>query len=342
MKPRVFWLTTSTNNTLTVMGSLEFLECAELDIFRYDLKWQQNVNLAVQSDPSVKDQLQAGTFHLPPARAQMDMEILKKAKDYKPDLIIYTSAWEGDFVPKIETLGELNSIAPLIHFCFDGSDPPWHSQMFNFESRGVFRLTVNIDGNHNWPGGRRWEGNWRINGLTLLTPCDPRSFHGVQVPFNERPYPIGYAGNAGGWIRGWLVNQLQSRHGHIFAYRPRSDHPQDYYHYTTFLRHAKVVISIPFTGSNATKHVKGRVVEAGWAGACLLEWRNEATRDWFIPRYEFEEYTSVDECLAMVEWLAKEPKRVEEMATNLRYKVENEHSPKAIWSQIFEKVGLEI
>ena len=87
---------------------------------------------------------------------QKDDELLRHAVLTKPDVIVYLSAYVGDFVPLNETLGELNAIAPLIHFLCDGQDPPWLPQLKEFERRGVFSLTVNIDGGHQWPGGKDW------------------------------------------------------------------------------------------------------------------------------------------------------------------------------------------
>ncbi len=264
----------------------------EVGVFNYDSKWHQQVGDAIKQNPDVKNQLQQGIYHLPRVRASMDTELLTEAKKFKPDMIVYISAWEGDFVPTNETLGELNSIAPLVHMLFDGADPPWWSQLKTFEEANVFSLTVNIDGSHVWPGGHEWpkdQPGKTKNALTLLTPLDRRLFYPVMIPLSQRPYSIGYAGNAGGWLRSHLVEQLQKRvTTPPFIYRPRDDHPQSYQMFTQFIGHLKAIVSIPFTGSEATTHVKGRVLEAGMAGCGLLEWKNPATASWFTPRYEYE------------------------------------------------------
>lgn len=340
---KVLFLSTSTNNTDTVINSLEYLGNHQVKVFRYDRKWLEACAQAVQQNPQVRDLLMAGAWPPPEnregvrLRVRMDDEMLSEASGFKPDVILYISAWEGLFVPENETLVALNKIAPMVHLCFDASDPPWWPQMAKFEEVGCFSLTVNIDGGHAWPGGRDWSGE-SISGLTLLTPLDPRAFAGVQVAFNERPFLIGYAGNAGGWIRHGLVERLKNMKG--FAFRPRDDHPLSYKNYCDFLRHCRLSISVPFTGSNASKHVKGRVVETGYAGACLLEWKNSATRSWFEPRRDFWEYESVDECQEMAEWLADHPKLCQEMAENLHNRVVQEHSPEKFWSAVFGKLEL--
>lgn len=353
---KILWLSTSTNNTTTVVDSLLYLNQHQVVVFHYDRLWHEQCAQAIAQNPTVRELLQAGQFHLPRERVGMDDQMIATARDMAPDLILYTSAWEGDFVPLNSTLCALNEIAPTVHFCYDGSDPPWWPQMQQFEKDGCFRLTVNIDGGHVWPGGKDWRyDRWNTgpiqaasplppikNGLTLLTPLDPRAFDGVQVPFNVRPFSVGYAGNAGGWIRNALVQRLQHELKGLFAFKQRDDNLGSYNHYCTFLRHCRVSISVPFTGSNATYHVKGRVLESGYAGACLLEWKNDATRAWFTPRFDFEEYESVEECCEMAQWLSGHPRRCEEIATNLHRRVTTEHSPKAFWSAVFSKLGLPV
>src|SRR5258708_31830003 len=355
---RILICSTSTNNTDPVVNSLEYLGSHEIHVFRYDRKWNDACTQAVQQNPQVRELLQMGAWPAPEdregfkPRVKMDAELLTLAAGLKPDVILYISAWEGLFVLDNQTLGEMNAIAPLVHMCFDASDPPWHPQMKTFEELGIFALTLNIDGGHEWPGGRDWQAgyikaggrgmhDWKIaNGLTLLTPLDPRAFDGVQAPFNVRLFSVGYAGNAGGWIRNALVQRLQHELKGLFAFKQRDDNLGSYNHYCTFLRHCRVSISVPFTGSNATYHVKGRVLESGYAGACLLEWKNDATRAWFTPRFDFEEYESVEECCEMAQWLAGHPKRCEEIAANLHRRVTTEHSPEAFWLAVFSKLGL--
>lgn len=352
---KVLVLSTSSNNTDTVIGSLDYLGTHEIEVFRYDAKYLMQVGMALAGDPSIRDQLQAGQFHLSPERVGRDAEMLDVARRFKPDAIVYISAWEGDFVPKIETLGELNTIAPLIHMCFDGADPPWWPQMEFFEEKGLFSLTVTIDGAQDWPGGGYWPVvTFRVenggvsktparqphikNALTLLTPLDPRYFQGVQMDFMERPYPFVYAGNAGGWTRSHLVHRMQQE-VKGFVYRQRDDHPQSYRNFCDFLRHSKAVISVPFTGSSAAKHVKGRVLEAGMAGAALLEWKNEATAAWFTPREMYLEYESVEEGIDMAGFMIGHPKLCRDMAAALHHRVVTEHSPEVFWKKVFAGVG---
>jgi hypothetical protein len=346
---KILFATTSTNNTETVLSSLDYLKSHEISVFQYDRKWNMECQQAVTANPSVRDQLQAGQWPPPDQRegwrkrVRTDDDLLTQVDVWKPDVVIYISAWEGLFVLEHETLGAINQKAPVVHMCFDGADNPWWPQMKVFEEKGLFSLTLNIDGSHVWPGGKEWgltpysgEAQWRIkNGLTLLTPLDPRFFNSPDNPFMQRPYGIAYAGNHGGWLRDWLFQKMSNKG---YATRVRDDVMGSYGFYCRFLQQCKAVVSVPFTGSTTTYHVKGRVLEAGYAGACLMEWRNEATRAWFTPRHMFWEYEGVENCIEECEWLIGHPKLCEEMARNLHHEVTTKHDPHSFWTAVLDRV----
>lgn len=340
-------LSTSSNNTATFIGSLDCLGEHNISVLRYDEKWHRAAIAAIQGDPSIRERINhpdpRQRFHFPRDVVAMDHEMLQNAKLARPDAIVYISAWEGDFVPLNETLGELNQIAPLIHFLCDAADPPWWPQLQEFERRGTFSLTVNIDGSHVWPGGKNWPIHvhdwgiigWRDKCLTLLTPLDTRYFPTRRHSFEERPYAIGYAGNAGGPFRSALVQRLQGIRG--FAFKQRDDNPDSYGGYAEFLQHARISLSVPFTGSGATTHVKGRVLETGYAGGCLMEWVNPATEAWFTPRHEYWPYHSIEEGAELAEWLSFHPRIAGETAAALHHAVTTKHSPKVFWNTVLER-----
>lgn len=356
---RILALSTSTNNTNTFLGSLECLGTHEISVMRYDQRWHDRAYQIIRSQPTpeqqqqAQQQIQSRQIHIGRDDCAMDEAMLGEARLGKPDAIVYISAWSEDFCPLNETLGELNQIAPVIHFLSDAADPPWWPQLQEFERRGCFALTVAIDGNHMWPGGCDWpyagfdesvvkgsetpNGPVMKNSMTLLTPIDTRFYPPPTLAYGERPYAIGYAGNAGGPIRSAVVQRLQGIRG--FAFRERDGNPNSYAGFADFLRMSRIAPSIPFTGSGTRRHVKGRIVEAGYAGCTLLEWVNDATRSWLTPRLEYEEYGSVEECAELAEWLAHHPKRAEDIARALTQRIVTEHSPAVFWNKVLERVG---
>lgn len=334
---RILFLHTSTSNVACFAGSLQCVPGHEIEFLAYDRKFYEAATQMVQQNPSFHAELMRGEKHIPRERCEMDAQMLSAAKAFQPDVIIYVSAWTGDFLPLNETLGELNSIAPMVHFLCDGQDPPWLDQLKEFERRQCFSLTVNIDGGQAWPGGNEWTGDWRIEkALTLLTPVDIRHYPPMPVNFEERPFGIGYAGNVGGHLRQALVQRLQRIPG--FALKDRHNPETPYPEYANFLRHCRVSVSTCFTGSFVTRHVKGRALEVGFAGGCLLEWANLPMRSWFCPRYEFFEYNSIDEAAEIAEWLAGHNRIAAETAAALTRKVFAEHTPHIFWGKVFAAI----
>lgn len=348
-KPRVLVLSTSTNDCAKYYDSLHGI--ADYSVFPYDRKWHDVATQLIADDPQNLQRIQTGQLRIRRDDCAMDREMLLEARISEPDFIVYISAWTGDFVPLNETLGEINQIAPLVHLLCDGADPPWWPQLQEFERRGTFSLTVNIDGSHRWPGGRDWattteaigliprsQGDFVVsNALTLLTPIDTRPFAQPTWSFKERPYAIGYAGNKTGAFRDSIVNRLNGVRG--FAFKDRDPHPNSYPVFADFLKQCRISVSVPFTGSGTAKHVKGRVLETGFAGACLLEWRNDATASWFTPYADFWPYDSVDECAEYAEWLAHHPTVSGDIARSLSNRMWREHSPAVFWGKVLERVG---
>lgn len=344
---KILWLSTSSGDVWNIHASLDYLGQHEVKRVFYDSKWHEQAAQACATNPGLRDALQAGGWRVlnwPRERVAMDSNILNEAMQFQPDAVIYTSAWEGLFVPLNETLAELNKRYPVIHFLHDGSDYPWWPQLAQFEIDKCFSLTVNIDGGQAWPGGNLWTGERITNGLTLLTPVDPRPYGEEYVPHRQRMYPLCYAGNAGGPIRSYLV-QMVGRAIPEMLGRPREESPQTYAAYAGTLRGSRIVINVPYSGSNAAQHVKGRVVEAGFAGTCLLEWKNEATRGWFSPRQEYMEYgsddgvwESVKDCIETARFLMARPRMTEEIAVAHRERVMREHSPQAFWANVFSRI----
>jgi hypothetical protein len=344
-------LTTSTSNTPTFYGSLQCLGQHNVSVIRYDQRWHEQAAMSIQQNPDFLKFLQNRQAHIARERCAMDDQMLMEAKIGKPDAIVYISAWQEDYCPLNETLGELNSIAPVIHFLCDGADFPWWSQLKEFERRGTFSLTVNIDGSHYWPGGKDWPADGievmeadgtktRVgkisNAMTALTPIDISNFPPSSLGYNERPYAIGYGGNNGGHIRSATVQRLQRVAG--FAFKQRDQNPESYRVYTDFLSHCRVSVNIPFTGTGMHRHVKGRVLETSFAGATLLEWANAATRAWFTPRADYWEFETVEQCAEYAEWLAAHPKIGFDIARSLQERVMAEHHPSVFWQKVLGAV----
>jgi len=297
----VLILSTSTCNTETVVGSWLGLGVGKTEIIYYD---------RIKVGPQ-------------------DIERIK------PRMIIYISAL-APFNPTLDELRQMNELSPLIQILFDGGDPNWHPELLRW--RDAFTLIVNIDGSPYWPS--------RDKDLTLLTPIDYRFYNNMPGESDpQKDIHAGLAGAIGSGIRGYVMGYLHGRglithrcHSPTNSYKGYIGEAASYKEYADFMRRCKIVVNHAMT-ANGSSHVKGRVLEAGWASACLLENKNPITPLWFKPGVHYIEYSDAEHASQLIQQLKSEPERIDEMARALHEEVVRNHSPRIFWGKVLDKVG---
>ena len=236
-------------------------------------------------------------------------DLVDEAAALAPDLIIYIGALEGCHdkpVPTIDTLCRLNDIAPMVHLCGDAGDQGWWNMLELYQQRVCFRVQVSMDGSFETPIAA-YE-----NCLIALTPIDPSFFH--PRVWAERDVTLGSTSQSG-HVTG--IEGLQ---------RHRSD---DYQGMCDYYSRCRIITNHAQTGGGRQQHVKGRVVEAGWAGACLLENVGSPTSRWFEPGVDYLEYS--DPASAAAEAQRSD---VEMIAAGFRERVTTEHHPSVFWRDV--------
>jgi Glycosyl transferases group 1 len=260
--------------------------------------------------------------------------MMSRAKEYAPDFVVYIGQRWG-MQPSIAALARLNSsVAPMVHICSDAADPPWWALLQEYHYAGAFSLQVAIDGSHKWPlAGSQ---------MTALTPVDPATFPPFK-PHAERSVVCGYAGNPGsgnGSKRTGMLSALLEKK--LIDLRIRSNLPFTYEAYCEYLGKARMSLNIAWSGTEATCQVKGRVVESGLAGCCLLETAGAPTSEWFRPGLDYLEYKDQFEAEQIIRRLENEPEATQAIGEALRARVLAEHTPEKFWNRIFERIGLKV
>jgi hypothetical protein len=208
----------------------------------------------------------------------------------------------------------------------------------HYHQAGAFALQVAIDGSRKWP--------LCASQMTCLTPVDPAWFPD-QFPHTARPVACGYPGNPGsgaGSKRTGMLSALLSckPEGRLIDLRIRSNLPHTYESYCDYVSKCRMVLNIAHSGTEVAMQVKGRVVEAGLAGACLLESKGAPTSDWFRPGLDYLEYADQFEAERIIRQLAHEPEATQAMGDSLRARLLAEHTPEKFWARIFERIGLNV
>lgn len=249
-----------------------------------------------------------------------DWQMLEAAQDLKPDVVFWIGADQAPGNPRVETFRKVREIAPLVNLCSDAMDKPWHHFLKLYAKRECFDLQVSIDGAIDSPVD-----------LATLTPIDPRPFSGNVV----RDIRCGFSGTVGRWnSRSELVNALEWFGG--LTVRKREEH-DGYDDHVRFLKRCQMLLNISYTGTGHAHHIKGRVLEAGWAGCVLLESKGSPIHKWF-PEDCYIIYDGPKEAAAIIAEL--DDVTIQNTAKRLNEEVQNRFTPNIIYEMIVEKAKL--
>ena len=244
-----------------------------------------------------------------------DYLLTDAAKEQAPDVIFYIGAVSGHGNPRPETYQELRRIAPMVNFCSDSQDKPWHPVLATYATLRCFDLQVGIDGPSDAPVD-----------LATLTPVDPRPFE-IEV---EKDIRFVFSGSVG-IGRSEIVRALELVGGLTVRHRESGDTYNDH---VRFLRRSKMVLNISLTGSGRRHHIKGRVLEAGWAGCALLESEGSPIGNWF-PNDCYLIYRNPKEAAEMARDM--DDATIDRYAKRLSEEVRTRYHPKIIYTDILKR-----
>jgi len=250
-----------------------------------------------------------------PTGIRNDWQIIEVAKKLRPDVIFYIGAVMGSGIPRPGTLFDLNQIAPLINFCSDAADQPWADAMALYKKHGCFTLQVAIDGAD-------------TADLATLTPVDP-------APFGKRSKSIlfGFSGSVGRWnTRSEVVNALEWLGG--LEVRRRGGAYQDH---VDFMCRTKFLFNTAWTGTGRRFHVKGRVVEAGYANCALIEHVDSPIGKWF-PDGAWFQWSTPRDAVEIVKNISDA--EIARSAKILNETVREKYTAKKIYQEILDGVDI--
>ena len=245
-----------------------------------------------------------------------DHLLLDATRAEKPDVIFYIGAMKGLGNPRPETYQELRKIAPMVNFCSDSADRPWHPVLATYARMSCFDLQVGIDGPTDAPVD-----------LATLTPVDPRHFD-LEVTKDIR---FGFSGSVGRWNgRSEIIMALEWFGGLTVQHREG----YTYKDHALFMRRCRVVINVSATGSGQRNHIKGRVLEAGWAGCALLESEGSPIGNWF-PEDCYLIYRNPKEAADMARDM--DDATIDRYAKRLSEEIRARYHPKMIYMEILKR-----
>ena len=109
--------------------------------------------------------------------------------------------------------------------------------------------------------------------------------------------------------------------------------------HAAFLGRCRLALNFSATGSGERDHIKGRVLEAGWAGCALLEPVGSPFARWFPPDACIR-YGDAHEASRLINTLDGE--HIERAATLLTETLNERYRPEMIYGEILERVNVDI
>jgi len=248
-----------------------------------------------------------------------DWQAVEIAQEEQPDIIFYIGATDGPGIPRFETFCELQKTAPIINLCSDAADWPWHKTLELYERQKCFNLQVSIDGALKTP----------VDFVTL-TPIDARPFK--VMPKNIR---CGFSGTVGMHnSRSEMINSLEW-FGKLFVRRrERGDNYEDHAY---FMNQCQILFNTSWTGTEDTHHIKGRVLESGFAGCALLEHEDSPVAEWF-PKGSWFSWKTPKDAAEIIHDASDE--EINSVANALSQTVKENFTAKQIYGEILAHVGL--
>ena len=249
-----------------------------------------------------------------------DWRLTEAAREGGFDVIFYVGAYSARGNPRYSTFREARRFAPLVNLCSDAADRPWHGVLREYARQECFDLQVAIDGADDAPVD-----------LSVLTPVSPDAFRRRTV----KDVRAGFSGSVSR-RRAGMLETLEQFCGLTVRERMTVDGYDDH---ARFLRRCRLCLNFSKTGSGHRHHMKGRVLEAGWAGCALLDPSGSPFDRWF-PQDARIPYANAHEAAVLVNELTDA--QIEHAARRLSEAVAARYHPSMIYGEILERLNVDI
>lgn len=258
--------------------------------------------------------------------------MLRRARETRPDIAFYIGPNVGRGAPKPATLKAMRDICPFVNLCCDATDSPWHGPLKYYRAEGCFDLQVSLDGAIDAPVDHATLTPVRVGPFEApVGRVDISAGNGIaRRRRGDRDIHFGFSGNTTGKRRE-IIAALR-----LFGGLTCKPHGLSYEEHAAFMTRCRMILNVSYTGSGERHHMKGRVLEAGWARACLLEHADSPIGHWF-PKDCYVAYRSAKEAAEIARDITDGI--IEKTAARLAEEVRARFTPRQIYTEILERVG---
>ena len=278
-------------------------------------------------------------------------DFLERLKRTEPEVIFFGGPYDDD-APSDETFSSMRRIAPLVNISMDAADPTWEYVTWaksRNDWKDWFDLNVSIDGVVG-----------AATDYATLTPVDVRMYReqfkrGIRCGFSgvTSHVPVETSKGKAQHPRTVLLEGLAAS---VKAQNHSLDRSAS--EYANFMMRCQIAINTSWTqsprrtyiakrhisgwlGRQCTgaffdiHHIKGRVLDAGWAGCCLLESAGSPIGDWF-PADSYYIYHDLEEATHLINTLTDND--IGAAAEKLHAHAVAHYHPKEIYGSILRRV----
>ncbi|HYF10032.1 MAG TPA: glycosyltransferase [Candidatus Paceibacterota bacterium] len=277
-------------------------------------------------------------FHLDTFRARRgysgDLELIRECLSEKPDLIILQChSLDGVSGPTKATLKVITERLriPIVSVW---SDSETHYFGISDEIAEFAALTVVWDSNEAYKKDSKLSDRY----AALWTPYDTRVFSDMGLP---RDIDVCFAGTIEGAHpeREEMIKALREAGINVVTLGSNKDvlKKVSIQEYASVLQRAKISLNFSKTTTGLVQ-LKGRVFEAMFCGAMLLEQEGTETRRFFKEGEEYVEFKDTEDLIAKVkQYLADDAARERVAKSGQRAALEK-YSPRKYWMEVFRRV----
>lgn len=266
------------------------------------------------------------TYDIPPLADHP--KLVDAVRKFRPDWTLYIGGIPHMHplpVPRDDILSQIGAMAPLVHFCCDGVEPPWWDVLEGHYRNGRFALQVNLDGVRTGPIGAR--------GMTCVAPFNMESW--PIVPWQNRKNWCGFSGHVHGNRYG-IVEWLRQRN--MITIREHAE-GSNYADYKSFALDSRLMLNFCRTAMETGDHITGRPTEAAASQSLLIETEGSPLEAWFDKPFPWLRYGSAEDVATQIQWAKDNTERARTMARRFRKIMIQEHSPAVLYSQVMERIG---
>lgn len=155
---------------------------------------------------------------------------------------------------------------------------------------------------------------------------------------SKKVFDVSFVGQVGAYRsnREALLNSVKKLDLKMYISTKDRNFQMSHQEYSEILKKSKIVINL--SASVDCHQVKGRVFEAMYCGALVLESENDQLKELFTPYKDYIPFCSIDDLKEKIANLISNENEIVRVTNNAKIKIEKEYKEKIFWEKILQRI----